>query len=57
MLNNNQLIAVHLIARQKTGKFIFQLLNVAQETISRWRKNGFTKYFNNSVLRMYVSNY
>ena len=38
MLNNNQLIAVQLIAQGKTGKFISEHLNVAQETISRWRK-------------------
>ena len=57
MLNNNQLIAVHLATQHKTGKFIFQLLNVAQETISMWRKNGLMKYFNNSVIRMCVSNY
>ena len=38
MLNNNQLIAVQLVAQGKTGKFISQHLNVAQETISRWRK-------------------
>ena len=38
MLNNNQLIAVQLVAQGKTGKFISEHLNVAQETISRWRK-------------------
>ena len=38
MLNNNQLIAVQLVAQGKTGKFILEHLNVAQETISRWRK-------------------
>ena len=38
MLNNNQLIAVQLVAQGKTGKFISENLNVAQETISRWRK-------------------
>ena len=38
MLNNNQLIAVQLIAQGKTGKFISEHLNVAEETISRWRK-------------------
>ena len=38
MLNNNQLIAIQLVAQGKTGKFISQHLNVAQETISRWRK-------------------
>ncbi len=38
MLNNNQLIAVQLVAEGKTGKFISQHLNVAEETISRWRK-------------------
>ena len=38
MLNNNQLIAVQLVAQGKTGKFISKHLNVAQETISRWRK-------------------
>ena len=38
MLNNNQLIAVQLVAQEKTGKFISQHLNVAEETISRWRK-------------------
>ena len=38
MLNNNQLIAVQLVAQGKTGKFISQHLNFAEETISRWRK-------------------
>ena len=38
MLNNNQLIAVQLVAQGKTGKFISEHLKVAQETISRWRK-------------------
>ena len=38
MLNNNQLIAVQLVAQGKTGKFISEHLNVAEETISRWRK-------------------
>ena len=45
MLNNNQLIAVELVAQGKTGKFISEHLNVAQETISRWRKNELMKYF------------
>jgi len=38
MLNNNQRIAVQLVAQGKTGKFISTHLNVAEETISRWRK-------------------
>ena len=38
MLNNNQLIAVQLVAQGKTGKFISEHLNVAEETISRWRR-------------------
>ena len=38
MLNNNQLIAIQLVAQGKTEKFISEHLNVAQETISRWRK-------------------
>ena len=38
MLNNNQQIAVQLVAQGKTGKFISQHLKVAEETISRWRK-------------------
>ena len=38
MLNNNQIITVQLVAQGKTGKFISEHLNVAQETISRWRK-------------------
>ena len=37
-LNENQLIAVQLVAQGKTGKFISEHLNVAEETISRWRK-------------------
>ena len=40
MLNNNQLIAVQLIAQGKTGKFISEHLNVAEETISQWRKKS-----------------
>ena len=38
MLNNNQLIAVQLEDLGKTGKLISKQLNVAEETISRWRK-------------------
>ena len=38
MLNNNQLIAIQLVAQGITGKFISEHLNVAEETISRWRK-------------------
>ena len=38
MLNNNQQIAVQLVAQGKTGKFISEYLNVAEETISRWRQ-------------------
>jgi len=38
MLNNNQLIAVQLVVQGKPGKFISEHLNVAEETISRWRK-------------------
>ena len=38
MLNNNQLIAVQLAAQGQTGKFISEYLNVAEETISCWRK-------------------
>lgn len=38
MLNNNQKIAVQLVAQGKTGKFISEYLNVAEETISRWKK-------------------
>ena len=38
MLNSNQLIDIQLIAQGKTGKFISEHLNVAEETISRWRK-------------------
>ena len=38
MLNNNQRIAVQLVAQGKTGKFISEYLNVAEETISRWRQ-------------------
>ena len=38
MLNNNQQIAVQLVAQGKTGKFISEYLNVAEETISRWKQ-------------------
>ena len=38
MLNNNQKIAVHFVAQGKTGKFISEYLNVAEETISRWKQ-------------------
>ena len=38
MLNNNQLIAVQLVVQGKTGKFISEHINVAEETISRWKK-------------------
>jgi len=44
MLNNNQQIAVQLVAQGKTGKFISEYLNVAEETISRWKQiNEFKK--------------
>ena len=44
MLNNNQQIAVQLVAQGKTGKFISEYLNVAEETISRWKQiNKFKK--------------
>ena len=38
MLNNNQKIAIHLISQGQTGKFISEYLNVAEETISRWKQ-------------------
>ena len=37
-LNENQLLATHLVAIGKSGKQIAGELSVAEETISRWRK-------------------
>ena len=37
-LNENQLLAIPLVARGVSGKDIANKLNVAKETISRWKK-------------------
>src|SRR6056300_114319 len=37
-LNENQLIAVQLVAQGRSGKEIAQELSVTEETISRWKK-------------------
>ena len=37
-LNENQLLATHLVAIGKSGKQIAEKLSVAEETISRWKK-------------------
>ena len=37
-LNENQLLATHLVAIGKSGKQIAGELSVAEETISRWKK-------------------
>ena len=37
-LNENQLLAIPLVAQGVSGKDIANKLNVAKETISRWRK-------------------
>ena len=37
-LNENQLLAVQLVAQGRSGKEIAQELSVAEETISRWKK-------------------
>ena len=37
-LNENQLLATHLVAIGKNGKQIAGELSVAEETISRWKK-------------------
>ena len=37
-LNENQLLAVQLVAQGKSGKEIAKALSVTEETISRWKK-------------------
>ncbi len=37
-LNENQLLAVQLVAQGKSGKEIAKELSVTEETISRWKK-------------------
>lgn len=37
-LNQNQLLAVQLVAQGRSGKEIAQELSVTEETISRWKK-------------------
>ena len=37
-LNENQLLAVQLVAQGRSGKEIAKELSVAEETISRWKK-------------------
>ena len=38
MLNNNQLIAVHLIASGVKASIIANQLDIREETLSRWRQ-------------------
>ena len=38
MLNNNQLIAVHLIASGVKASIIANQLNIREETLSRWKQ-------------------
>ena len=38
MLNNNQLIAIHLIASGVKVSIIANQLNIREETLSRWRQ-------------------
>ena len=38
MLNNNQLIAIHLIASGVKASIIANQLNIREETLSRWRQ-------------------
>ena len=37
-LNENQLLAVQLVAQGRSGKEIAQELSITEETISRWKK-------------------
>ena len=37
-LNENQLLAVHLVAQGRSGREIAKQLSVTEETISRWKK-------------------
>ena len=37
-LNENQLIAVQLVAQGSSGKEIARELSVTEETVSRWKK-------------------
>src|SRR6056300_684017 len=37
-LNENQLLAVQLVAQGRSGKEIAQELSVTEETVSRWKK-------------------
>ena len=46
-LNENQLLAVQLVAQGRSGKEIAQELSVTEETISRWKKQpGFIALVN-----------
>ena len=52
-LNENQLLAIPLVAQGVSGKDIANKLNVAKETISRWKKNPEFQAEVNKLLKEY----
>jgi transposase len=52
-LNNNQILAAHLVAQGKTGREISKKLSVTEETISRWKKqSSFIAYVNGLLIEL-----
>ena len=50
MLNNNQLIAVHLIASGVKASIIANHLKIREETLSRWRQiNDFKEVVEDAI--------
>ena len=39
-LNENQVLAVHLVVQGKSGKDIAKELSITEETVSRWKKQS-----------------
>ena len=39
-LNENQILAVHLVVQGKSGKDIAKELSITEETVSRWKKQS-----------------
>ena len=52
-LNENQLLAIPLVSQGVSGKDIANKLNVAKETISRWKKNPEFQAEVNKLLKEY----
>jgi transposase len=52
-LNQNQLLAISLVAQGVSGKDIANKLNVAKETVSRWKKTPEFQAEVNKLLKEY----